>query len=78
MIIDALGNEIKLGEIVGFYKTIAKNRVLIYGKYVSLADDKIKIVVYGYNGNSEIKDKIKTSYEIKNNSKFYKMEVKKR
>ena len=77
-IIDTFGNTIIPGELVGFHKTVAKNKVLIYGKYESSDGDKIKITVYGYNGNPKIKDKIKTSYEIKNNSKFYKMQVKKR
>lgn len=77
-IIDTFGNTIIPGELVGFHKTVAKNKVLIYGKYESSDGNKIKVIVYGYNGNPEIKDKIKTFYEIKNNSKFYKMQVKKR
>lgn len=72
-IIDTFGNTIIPGELVGFRKTVAKNKIFIYGKYESSYGDKINVIVYGYDGNPEIKDKIKTSYEIKNNSKFYKM-----
>ena len=67
-VIDILGNTIEVGNLAGTWKSVNKNRVLIYGKVISIDEDaNVTIQTYGYKGNPDIKDKIKKSYEIKKN-----------
>jgi len=76
-VIDILGNTIEVGNLAGTWKSVNKNRVLIYGKVISIDEDaNVTIQTYGYKGNPDIKDKIKKSYEIKEKN-VLKMKVKK-
>ena len=76
-VIDILGNTIEVGNLAGTWKSVNKNRVLIYGKVISIDEDaNVTIQTYGYKGNPDIKDKIKKSYEIKEKN-ILKMKVKK-
>lgn len=76
---DNFGNIVVPGELVGFHKTIAGNKVFIYGKYDYLEDGKLHIVTLGFKIDlllidpEELKKKIKGEYRIKENSKFYKV-----
>ena len=75
---DNFGNTVVPGELVGFHKTIAGNKVFIHGKYDYLEDGKLHIVTFGFstdllNDPEELKKKIKGEYRIKENSKFYKV-----
>lgn len=76
-VIDILGNTIEVGNLAGTWKSVNKNRVLIYGKVIFIDEDaNVTIQTYGYKGNPDIKDKIKKSYEIKEKN-VLKMKVKK-
>ena len=76
---DNFGNIVVPGELVGFHKTIAGNKVFIYGKYDYLEDGKLHIVTLGFKIDlllidpEELKKKIKGEYRIKENSKLYKV-----
>ena len=75
---DNFGNTVNPGELVGFHKTIAGNKVFIYGKYDCLEDGKLHIITFAFktdlnNNSEELKKKIKGEYIIKENSKFYKV-----
>lgn len=75
---DNFGNTVVPGELVGFHKTIAGNKVFIHGKYDYLEDGKLHIITFGFstdllNDPEELKKKIKREYRIKENSKFYKV-----
>lgn len=74
-LIDDFGNTIEVNELIGFYKTIKGNKLLIYGKFVKLEDDKILINTYGFKGNPDVKNFVKLEYKLKSNAKFYKMQV---
>lgn len=76
-VIDILGNTIEVGNLAGTWKSVAKNRVLIYGEVVSIDEDaNVTIKTRGYKGNPDIKDKIKETYVIKEKN-VIKMQVKK-
>lgn len=75
---DNFGNTVVPGELVGFHKTIAGNKLFIYGKYDYLEDGKLHIITFGFktnldNNSEELKKKVKGEYIIKENSKFYKV-----
>ena len=75
---DNFGNTVVPGELVGFHKTIAGNKLFIYGKYDYLEDGKLYIITFGFktnldNNSEELKKKVKGEYIIKENSKFYKV-----
>lgn len=75
---DNFGNTVVPGELVGFHKTIAGNKLFIYGKYDYLEDGKLHIITFGFktdlnNNSEELKKKVKGEYRIKENSKFYKV-----
>ena len=75
---DNFGNTVVPGELVGFHKTIAGNKLFIYGKYDYLEDCKLHIITFGFktdldNNSEELKKKVKGEYIIKENSKFYKV-----
>lgn len=75
---DNFENTVVPGELVGFHKTIAGNKVFIYGKYDCLEDGKLHIITFGFstdllNDPEDLKKKIKGEYRIKENSKFYKV-----
>lgn len=65
--ISIFGQEIFIGNYIGFDKTVAKNKVMIYGEVVSLNDENrtITIKTHGYKGNPDIdKKKFKESYDV--------------
>lgn len=75
--IDIFGNTVEVGNLAGTWKSIAKNKVLVYGKVVSIdSDANVTIKTRGYNGNPDIKSKIKETYIIKEKN-LLKMKVKK-
>ena len=81
-VIDNFGHTIIPGELVGFYKRITGNKVFIYGKYDYLENDKLHIITFGFktdffDDSEELKKRIKKEYINKDNSKFYKIVVKK-
>ena len=78
VVIDSFGNTVVPGEFIGFHKTIARNKLFIYGKYDYLEDGKLHIITFGFktdldNNSEELKKKVKGGYIIKENSKFYKV-----
>lgn len=64
--ISMFGQEISIDDFIGFDKTVAKNKVMIYGKVVSLneEDRTITIKTHGYKGNPDIDKKFKESYVV--------------
>lgn len=75
--IDILGNTVEVGNLAGTWKSVAKNKILIYGKVVSIdSNANVTIETRGYKGNPDIKDKIKKTYVIKEKN-ILKMTVKK-
>lgn len=65
--ISMFGIDIIEGDLIGFDKTIAKNKVLIYGEVIKLnsEDRTITIQTMGYKGNPDIdKKKFKEIYVI--------------
>ena len=78
VVMDSFGNTVVPGEFIGFHKTIAGNKLFIYGKYDYLEDGKLHIITFGFktnlnNNSEELKKKVKGGYIIKENSKFYKV-----
>lgn len=65
--ISMFGQEISIGDFIGFDKTVAKNKVMIYGEVISFnkEDRTITIKTHGYKGNPDIdKKKFKESYVV--------------
>lgn len=65
--ISMFGNGIIEGDLIGFDKTVAKNKVLIYGEVIKLNfDDRtVTIQTIGYKGNPDIdKKKFKETYVV--------------
>ena len=65
--ISMFGNDIIEGDLIGFDKTVAKNKVLIYGEVIKLNfDDRtVTIQTIGYKGNPDIdKKKFKEIYVV--------------
>lgn len=65
--ISMFGIDIIEGDLIGFDKTVAKNKVLIYGEVIKLngEDRTITIQTMGYKGNPDIdKKKFKETYIV--------------
>ena len=71
---DNFGNTVVPGELVGFHKTIAGNKLFIYGKYDYLEklspnedEHKVSVVYFPYGegvSSSKIKEKILENYKV--------------
>lgn len=66
VIVTDFGIPVGIGNLVGFEKTVDKNKVFIFGRITDIDDDnKVTVATNGYKGNPDIdKKKFKKTYVV--------------